>query len=146
MSEITPEKSTTQLPCEYYSTPPTDKRIFPRWVPIGCGTASLVILIILFSLGGWVGSGGAAGAIRWFFGRLQSEILASCDPSVTAAQKSAFNAEFATLQQRAEAGKLKSDQLLALFQTIRDVSADEHVTPSELDEVTKKAHDVNNAR
>ena len=146
MSEITPEKSTTQLPCEYYSTPPAEKRIFPRWVTLGCGTVSLAILIVLFATGAWIGSGGATQVIHLFFGRLQSEILDSCDRSVTPAEKSAFSAEFSTLQEHAAAGKLKSDDLLSLFQVIRDVSDDKHVTASELDEVTKKAHDVNNAR
>jgi hypothetical protein len=146
LSEITPEKSTTQLPCAYYSSPPAEKRLFPRWVPLGCGGISLAILIVLFLAGAWVNSGGATNAIHWFFGRLQSELLASCDRDVTAAQKSAFTSEFTTLQQKITAGKTKSDDLLGVFQLISNVSSDKHVTSAELDELTKKVRDVNNAR
>jgi len=146
LSDITPEKSTTQLPCEYYSTPASDKRLFPRWVPLSCGTVSLAILIILFTAGAWIGSGGATRVIHWFFGELQTELLGYCDRDVTPAQKQSFTTELATLQARIEHGKVKSDQFLAVIQRIRDVSDDKHVTSSEMDEVTKKVHDANKAQ
>ena len=41
-----------RMPCEYYSAPLAEVRpIFPKWVPIGCGTASAIVLLLLFAGG-----------------------------------------------------------------------------------------------
>jgi len=147
LSEITPEKPATHVPADYYCTPVAEKdRMFPRWVPIGCGTASLIILIFLFAGGAFVNSGGGTRIFHWVFGTMQSELLAMCDKDVKPAQKTDFAAEMMTLQERAGAGKVKSDDLLAVFRMIRDDSIDEHVTPAELDELTAKLRQINTAR
>jgi len=147
LSEITPEKPATHVPADYYCTPVEEKaRMFPRWVPIGCGTASLIILIFLFAGGAFVNSGGGTRMFGWFFGKMQSELLAMCGEDVKPAQKTDFAAEMATLRERAEAGKVKSDDLLTVFRLIRDDATDEHVTPAELDELTAKLREINSAR
>ena len=147
MSEITPEKPTTQLPADYYCSPVLEKdRILPRWVTIGCGTASLIILILLFAAGAFVNGGGGTRLVHAFFGRLQTELLQQCSHDVKPSQKTDFAAEFSTLQNRMSAGKVKADDMLAVFELIRDDSADNVVTPDELDRLTKKVHDINTAR
>lgn len=147
MSEITPEKPATHVPADYYCTPVAEKdRMFPRWVPIGCGTASLIILIFLFAGGAFVNSGGGTRMFGLVFGRMESELLAMCDKDVRPAQKTDFVAEMVTMEKRTEAGKVKSDDLLAVFRLIRDVAIDEHVTPAELDELTAKLRGINSAR
>ena len=147
MSEITPDKPATHVPADYYCTPVVEKdRMFPRWVPIGCGTASLIILIFLFAGGAFVNSGGGTRIFHWVFGRMRSEILAMCDNDVKPAQKTDFAAEMATLQERAAAGKVKSDDLLALVRMVRDDAIDEQVSPAELDELTTKLREINSAR
>ena len=147
MSEITPEKPAPRVPADYYCSPVAEKeRMFPRWVPFGCGTAALIILIFLFAGGAFVNSGGGTRIFGWVFGTMQSELLAMCDKDVKPAQKTDFAAEMATLQARAGAGKVKSDDLLAVFRLIRDDSVDEHVTPAELDALTKKLRELNTAR
>jgi hypothetical protein len=147
LSEITPEKPAAHVPADYYCTPVAEKdRMFPRWVPLGCGTASLIILIVLFAGGAFVNSGGGTRMFGWVFGRMQSELLAMCDKDVRPAQKTDFVAEMVTMEKRTEAGKVKSDDLLAVFRMIRDVAIDEHVTPAELDELTAKLRGINSAR
>ncbi|HXH40311.1 MAG TPA: hypothetical protein VNN08_16905, partial [Thermoanaerobaculia bacterium] len=39
-------------PADYYAAAGTDLRpLFPRWVPVGCGWASLVFVVLLFVAG-----------------------------------------------------------------------------------------------
>jgi len=147
LSEITPEKPATRLPADYYSAPVSEKdRMLPRWVTIGCGTAALLILILLFGAGAFVNSGGGTSAIGWFFGRMQSEILAMCDRDVKPQQKTDFAAEMSALQVRVAKGKVKSDDLLEVFRIIRDDAGDEDVTSAELEELTNKLRAINTQR
>jgi hypothetical protein len=147
LSEITPEKPATRLPADYYCSPvPEKERLFPRWVPLGCGTASLIVLIVLFAAGAFVNGGGGTRLVHAFFGRLQTELLQQCSRDVKPSQKTDFAAEFSTLQNRMSAGKVKLDDMLAVFELIRDDSADNVVTPAELDGLTKKIHELNTAR
>lgn len=147
MSEITPEKAATRVPADYYCAPVAEKdRMFPRWVPFGCGTAALIVLIVMFLGGAFVSQGGGARAIHWFFGKMQAELLAMCDHDVQPAQKSEFAAEMSTLQERISSGKVKSDKLMSVFEAIRDDTADQSVSPSEIEQLTKKIHEINTAR
>jgi hypothetical protein len=147
LSEITPEKPATRLPADYYSAPVSESnRMLPRWVTIGCGTAALIIIVLLFAAGAFVNSGGGTRAFGWFFGRMQSEILAMCDRDVKPAQKTDFAAEMSALQQRVARGKVKSDDLLEVFRMIRDDAGDEDVTSAELDQLTAKLREINAQR
>src|SRR5690242_7414920 len=146
LSEITPEKPATKLPADYYSSPERNRRIVPRGVTLGCGTAALIILILMFMGGAFINGGGGTRLVQKFFGQLQGELLSQCSKDVRPEQKTTFAAEFSQLQQRVGRGKVKSDDLLEMFRMIRDDSQDGVVTPAELDALTKKIHAMNAAR
>lgn len=146
LSETIPEKSTTQLPADYYSAPPSERRIVPRGLTLGCGTAALIVLILMFMAGAFVNGGGGVRLIRAVFGQLQSELLEQCSKDVAPKQKTDFAAEFSTFQNRIGAGKVKPDDLIKVFESIRDDSHDGVVTPDELDRLTKEIHALNTAR
>ena len=146
MSEITPEKPVHRLPADYYSEPVSQRRIFPRWVTLGCGTVALVILIVLFAGGAWINSGGAPRLVHWFFGTMQSELFAACDRDVRSEQKTGFAAEMSALQERIIAGKANSDRVVEFLQAMRDDQADGHVSSAELEQLTKKLHEANTTR
>ena len=146
MSEITPDKPATRLPADYYSSPVSGRRMFPRGLTLGCGTTALIILILMFIGGAFVNGGGGTRLIHGFFGRLQQELLQQCSRDVTPQQKTTFAAEFSAMQNRISAGKVKSDDLLGVFTLIRDDSSDNVITPAELDVLTKKIHAINSAR
>lgn len=146
MSEITPDKPATQLPADYYCSPVSDKRMFPRGLTLGCGTAALLILVLMFIGGAFVNGGGGTRLIHAVFGRLQGELLQQCSRDVTPEQKKEFAAEFSAMQNRISGGKVKSDDLLGVFTLIRDDSADNVISPAELDQLTKKIHAINSAR
>jgi len=131
-------------PADYYAAPLIEVRpLFPRWVPVGCGTASLIVLILLF-LGGALAGGGRGGALfAMLFGTMRGEIHGMFTKDVTPAQKAAFDAEIRLLQKNLDQGKISVDKLQPLLRAVREVSADQRVTPQETERLIVAAREVN---
>jgi hypothetical protein len=84
-------------PADYYAAPGPDLRpIFPRWVPMGCGWAGLVFVVLLFAVGAFAPRSGAI--LDWAFGKIQSDMTPHFTKDVTPVQKAEFNAEMKTLR------------------------------------------------
>jgi len=131
-------------PADYYAAPLFDVRpIFPRWVPFGCGAASLLVMLVLFGAGAAAGSGKGGSIFAWMVATMQDEIHGSFTKEVSAAQKAAFDAEMKTLRGNLDQGSVSIDRLQPLLRAIRDASIDSKVTPEEATQLTKAAHDVN---
>ena len=132
-------------PADYYAAPLSDVRpIFPRWVPFGCGTASLIVIAVLFGVGVLAGSGKGGSIFATLFGTMQDEIHGMFTKEVTAADKSLFDAEMKTLRGNLAKGKVSIDRLQPLLRAIRDASIDSKITPEEAKKLTAAAHQVNN--
>jgi len=133
-------------PADYYAAPLSDVRpIFPRWVPFGCGAASLLVILVLFGAGAVAGSGKGGSIFAWMFATMQDEIRGSFTKEVSATQKAAFDVEMKTLRGNLDKGSVSIDRLQPLLRAIRDASIDSKVTPEEATQLTKAAHDVNSA-
>jgi hypothetical protein len=131
-------------PADYYAAPLSDVRpIFPRWVPFGCGAASLLVMLVLFGAGAVAGSGKGGSIFAWMFATMQDEIRGTFTKEVSPAQKAAFDAEMKTLRGNLDKGTVSIDRLQPLLHAIRDASIDSKVTPEEAAQLTKAAHDVN---
>lgn len=144
MSDFTPPPAAHRhivLPAEYYESPQTT-RIFPRWLPIGCGTASVVFLLIFFAAGALISGGGGGRLLDTMFGKLQKEIDGQFTKDVTPAQRKAFDAEMDGVRARLRASKMKLEKLQPLVRTIQDASEDGHVTPDEANKLTAAAHEA----
>lgn len=131
-------------PADYYAAPLSELRpLFPRWVPFGCGAASLLAVLILFGAGAVAGSGKGGSIFATLFGTMQEEIDGMFTKDVTPAQKSAFDAEMKALRGHLADGKVSMDRLQPLLHAIRDASLDNKVTPAEAAQLTQAAHEVN---
>jgi hypothetical protein len=131
-------------PADYYAAPLSDVRpLFPRWVPLGCGAASLVMMIALFAAGAWAGGGKGGSIFATLFGTMQNEVHDMYTKDVTPAQKAAFDAEMNALKTNLGNGKVSIDRLQPLLHEMRDASMDSKITPAEVAQLTKAAHDVN---
>ena len=133
-------------PADYYSTPLADvKPLFPRWVPFGCGTAAIVLLVIVFLGVIFAARGGMGQLFDMMFGSMQGEIDKMFTKDVSPAQRAAFDGEMKTMRDRVRQNRLPIDRLQPLLRTMRDVTSDEHVTPAEADQLTKEMHAINTA-
>lgn len=136
-----------QRPSDYYTTPIGHRRrLFPRWVPFGCGAASLVFIAALFVMGGLVASGKLGGIFELVFGQLQTEMQGQFTKDVTPAQKAAFNAEMKALLDRLHENKVPPDRLQPMMKVVRQVSGDEKIDGREVERVIAAIREVNSPR
>jgi hypothetical protein len=146
-----PEQHSALLPFrrpgDYYSTPVGDARpLFPRWVPFGCGIASIIVLLLVFAVGAAVSTGALGELLDLMFGSMQGEIDKMFTPEVKAPQKAAFDAEMKTMRASIRANRLSLDRLQPLLRSMRDASSDEHITPQETEQLIHEIHDINNRK
>ncbi|HEX3579542.1 MAG TPA: hypothetical protein VHY33_13340 [Thermoanaerobaculia bacterium] len=141
-----PEAATDTLPfrrpADYYATPGSTLRpLFPKWVPAGCGWASLVFIVLLFVAGSLAPKSGSA--LEWLFAKIETDMTPHFTKAVTPAQKAAFAAEMKTLRASAKAGKLKLDKTQAFLKLATEVDSDEKIDPAEADKLIAAVRDVN---
>jgi hypothetical protein len=129
-------------PSDYYSASAGNLRpLFPKWVPVGCGWASLAFVVLLFVAGALAPKSGTA--LDWLFGKMQSDMTPHFTKDVTPAQKAAFATEMKTLRASAKAGKLKLDKTQNFLKLATDVDSDEKINPAEVDKLIAAVRDVN---
>jgi hypothetical protein len=131
-----------QRPAEYYSTPGTRLRpIFPRWVPIGCGWAALIFVILLFVGGAFAPRSGSI--LDWLFGKIQGDLVQHFTKDVTAAQRASFDFEMHAIRTAAKNGRLKLDKTQKFLRLATELDGDEKIDQREADKLIAAAHDVN---
>ncbi|MEA2339750.1 MAG: hypothetical protein QOE82_3757 [Thermoanaerobaculia bacterium] len=140
--EPVPDNLPFTRPADYYSDPTHKLRpLFPRWVPMGCGWASLAFIVLLFVAGALAPSSGKF--LDWLFGKFQTDLAGHFTKDVTPAQKATWNAEMKTLRTAASHGKLQLDKTQSFLRLATDVDADEKIDPKETDKLIAAARDVN---
>lgn len=158
MEEITPEAPPVsepsppppkpslpfRRPADYYSSPVDEVRpLFPRWVPYGCGSAAIFILLVIFGAGIAASQGGFGELFDFMFSSIQGETDKMFTKDVKPEQKAAFNAEMKKMREAVRTNKLRVDRLQPLLRSIRDVSEDERVTPPEAERLIGEIREVN---
>ena len=141
-----PPAPSFRRPADYYSSPIEEVRpVFPRWVPYGCGTASIVLLIALVAGAAGVSSGAFGELFELVFASMQGEIDKMMTADVKPPQKAAFDAEMKRMRDAIRNNRLKIDQLQPLMRAVREASSDEKVTAPEVDRLMKQIHALNQA-
>ena len=131
-------------PADYYSSPAGDvKRIFPKWVPYGCGSAAIVLLIVVFLAGIFAARGGMGQLLDFMFGSMQGEIDKMFTKDVQPPQKAAFDREMNAMRDRVRQNRLPIDRLQPLLRDLRDAVSDQRVTPAEAEKLTNEMHALN---
>jgi hypothetical protein len=134
-------------PADYYSSPVGDQKpLFPKWVPYGCGSAAIVLLVVVFLAGVFAARGGMGQLLDLMFGSMQGEIDRMFTKDVLPPQKAAFDREMKALRDRVRQNRLPIDRLQPLLRDLRDAVSDERVTPAEAEQLTKEMHALNSGR
>ena len=145
--EITPERASFPRPADYYASPvQVAQPLFPRWVPFGCGTASIVLIIALLLMAAGISSGAFGTLFEMMFGQMQGEVEKMMTADVTPQQKAAFGREMKTMRSAIGANRLPPRRLQPLMRTMRQVISDERVTGPEVDQLTREMHAINQPR
>ena len=137
---------TFRRPADYYSSP-TDELapLFPRWVPFGCGTASIVLIVLLVVGAAGVSSGAFSQLFEFVFASMQGELDKMMGPDVKPPQKAAFDQEMKKMRDAVRSNRLRLDTLQPLMREFRAATSDERVTAAEVDRLTREVHAVNAA-
>jgi hypothetical protein len=134
-------------PADYYSSPADTLRpIFPKWMPFGCGIASLVVIAAMVLMAAGISSGAFNDLFGFVLTSMESEVVKMMATDVKPQQKVAFKAEMKTLRDSISSGKTTMDKLQPLMKSIRDVSIDERVTGPEIERLTREVHALNAPR
>lgn len=136
-------KTAFRFPAEYYCAPLAEVRpIFPKWVPVGCGTASAVILVLLFAAGALF-SGPRFGELMDFVvGTSIGELRGMYARDVTPAEKQRFDAELQRMRDGVRSGKVPVRNLQPFLKEMQSAILDKSVTAEEVERLTKAAHDA----
>jgi hypothetical protein len=136
-----------RFPADYYTAPLSEVTpIFPRWVPMGCGSASAVFLVLLF-VAGAVFTGSYFGEFMDFIiGTSLGEVRSMYGPDVTMEQKERFETELETMRTALRGGNVPVQKLQPFMKSMQAAISDKRVTGQELDELTKAAHEATEAK
>lgn len=138
----TPPRS-FRLPADYYTAPWSDVRpLFPRWVPVGCGTAAAVILVLLFAGGAIVSGPRLAQLMDYILGTSLGELKGMYAADVTPGQKNQFDAEVNRLRDGLRSDKVSLQNLQPFLKTMESAIADKKVTAAEMETLTKSAREA----
>lgn len=133
-----------RVPAEYYDSSPSQVRpLFPRWVPLGCGWASVVLLLVMFVAGGLVAHTGMGRVMAFLIGAMQDEIGSMYAGDVTPAQKQVLQHEMSQLAANLREGKVSVAKLEGVMGTLRESIRDQKITRDEAQKLTAVFHDVN---
>jgi len=130
-------------PADYYSAPRDARPLFPRWVPFGCGTAAIVVLVLVFAAGITASRGGMGELFDLMFSSIEGEAEKIFTKDVTPSEKAEFEEEMKTMREGVRTNRIRIDRLQPLLRSIREVSEDEHITPAETERLIKELREVN---
>ena len=146
MSENAPPlqlRNSFRVPADHYCAPAVDlKPLFPRWVSLGCGWASALFLIVLFSGASFVSGGGLGQFMDTLLGMMGGEMDEMYAPNVTEDQKTTLDTEIERLRESVRTGRVPATRLQPVVKMISEISADRTITPEEVDDLTGAVRDA----
>lgn len=125
-----PPKSAFRWPADYYSSA-TPNPVLPQWAPFGCGAASLLVLILVFTGGALMSSGAFFDFMDFAIGMSVSEMKGQYAAEVTESQRKSLDAEIETMRKNLREQKVSMQNLQPFLQELRTVSSDRKVTSAE---------------
>jgi len=131
------------LPADYYNSPIEARPIFPRWVPIGCGTAAALLVVILFIGGAVISRGGMGKVMDFLLGMMQGEMTTMYAPDVPAEERKALESELTAFRANIRTERVPLARLDPVMTTLREAIADRKLTTAEVEELRKKIAEAN---
>jgi hypothetical protein len=140
---LAPPAAAFRLPADYYAAPPDGRAILPRWVPVGCGLASLAVLAAIFAGGAVLMRGGGFSIVSWALSAVRTDVDKAMGPDVPAADRAALDREMDALRKNLEGGRIKLDRVRPILMSLQRAAEDDKITLAEARQLTKQMHDVN---
>jgi len=141
---VPPVPAKLRLPADYYDAPASEvKPVFPKWVPMGCGTAAAVFLLVGFIGGALIMHKGLGSIMAIALDMEVSKLPPLMTKDVPSAQRDALKSELAQLSKNVESDKTSVVRLQPVLEAIKDSSEDGKLSPADVTRLTKLAHEAN---
>ena len=102
-----------------------------KWGLVGCAALSVLLIVGLVFVGYK-----AKGLLGWALGKIETQVVASCDAEVTDAEKEAFRKAFASFAAGAQKGTTSAERVQGFQKKAMAALGDGTVSPAELKELT----------
>ena len=133
-----------RLPADYYASPVSEVTpLFPRWVPLGCGIAAAVFLLVGFAGGAIVMHTGVGKFMAILLDMSSSQLTPLMGKDVTPAEKQALNQELSQLSRNVESNKTSVARLEPVLTVMKESMDDKKISPQEVGKIIKAAHEAN---
>jgi hypothetical protein len=139
-----PERTETRRfvwPAEYYAAP-TPHTAVPRGVALGCGGASVLVLLLVFAGGAFLSGGGFAQFLDLTLGMSVGEMRGMYGGDVSAARKKSLEGEIETMRAKLRDEKLSAPNVQPFLLAMRDAMSDKRVTAAEAAKIEQTARDA----
>ncbi len=144
-SEPVRHQGSFQLPSDYYDTPsvPSEKPGCPRWVPLGCGGAGCLVLILMVLAGTYITKKGAGGLLDLLLAPIATTLETSMESDVTSAEKAALEQELARFRSHVRNNELSILEVQTVVEALRKKTTGRKMTQEDVRELTRLLREVN---
>lgn len=125
----------SRRPADYYASPRTAPR-FPRWIPLTCGVAAILVIVLMVGVGAFLRSGGLAKLVALSFGQVNAEAGTMFAADVDEASRTAFSKALLGVRDAIADGKVDLSAALPLLQEMQKAIGDRRLSREEVDELT----------
>lgn len=132
-----------QKPADYYSSPPGSGKSVPAWVPLGCGGAGCLALVIMLAVGAFVGDQGATRVLTWMFERMEAETMPLVAADVPPDLKQALREEFRTLTAKLRREEVGLISVQPILQELQGAIRDQKLTREEVESLVASLRKAN---
>jgi hypothetical protein len=134
------------LPADYYAAPAGVRPLFPRWVPMGCGIAAALLILVMFIGGAVVSRGGVGRVMDFFMGTMQREMPGLYAPDVPAESRRALELDLDSLRANIRAERVPLARLDPVMTALRQAVQDQKLTNDEVRDLRKKIQEANTSQ
>ena len=142
-SEIVSPRS--RWPADYYSSA-TPRPVLPQWATFGCGAAAVVVLVIVFAGGAFLGGNGLSQFMDFALGMSLGEMRGMYTAEVSKAQRETLDRELEAMRTRLREKTIAVKDIQPVLQTLQKGIRDEKMTPAEVDQLTAAVRKANSSR
>jgi hypothetical protein len=130
-----------RLPAEYYDAPPGPPAL-PRGLKLGCGIASLVLLVVAFGGAAVLASYGINKIFAFAVDRSHDDLAGMYGKDVPPAKRKQVDKAIDDLSKDLAADRVQFSRLQPLLEKMKDAMDDKVVTNREADELLKTVADA----
>ena len=130
------------LPADYYSSPAPES-VLPRGCAYGCGTVSILVLLMIFIGGAIAAGGGFSKFMDFAMGMSLGEMRGMYAQGVPEARRKTLEAEIDKMRANVRNEKVAVAALQPFMEQLRSSVADETVTSEEAAKLEETARKIN---